>query len=325
MDKNNTSLNNNINKSSFYKDKTILMGMTLSELELWCEMQKQCITSLLKLDKTSNSKSEKTKKYLFRLLDNNLIETVSMIEGEKHTVCISSQVGCNVGCTFCATATMGFIRNLSTGEILEQLDYVRNNINERITNVVFMGMGEPFLNYKNVIKAADIFNSKEGYGLGANRITISTAGILPKIKDFINNKIKYKLAISLNASNNLTRSEIMPINKTWNINDVILFLKNNNSLKKNIMFEYVLLKNINDSIEDACRLAKLLNGIKCKLNIIPYNEIQGEYTRPDENTIEVFIKTLIKKQKTNSFIVLVRWSKGQDIDAGCGQLAILNK
>jgi 23S rRNA (adenine2503-C2)-methyltransferase len=243
-----------------------------------------------------------------------------MVENNRHTVCLSSQVGCVLDCHFCATGKLGLERNLSTGEIVDQLIYVRENTDQPITNVVFMGMGEPFHNYDNVLNASDIFHSPKGFNLASTRITISTAGLLPQINKFIKEKRRYKLAISLNASNDKVRTEIMPINKKWSINDLIKSGKEySNQKKRLIMFEYVLLKGINDSEEDALELARLLQGIPCKINLIPYNEIEGKYQRPDETTITKFSEILHNYR--DEYRVLVRWSKGQDIAAGCGQLA----
>ena len=282
------------------------------------------ITSTIQLELKTKSNLEETIKYLFRLDDGNFIETVSMVYEGRHTVCISSQVGCSVDCDFCATGKMGFLRNLSVGEIVDQLIYVRNDVDAPITNVVFMGMGEPFLNYDRVIKSADIFHNPRGFNLGKHRITISTAGILPKIKQFIDEEQKYKLAISLNASNNSTRDKIMPINKKWNIQKIIEEGKRFSLIKRRlVMFEYVLLKGINDSVENAIELANLLSGVNCKLNIIPYNESDGIYKRPSEETLNNFLKILHEKQ--NGYRILVRWSKGQDIEAGCGQLIYKEK
>ena len=243
-----------------------------------------------------------------------------MIDKDRHTVCISSQIGCALACSFCETGRMGLKRNLSTGEIVDQLIFVRENEKQPITNVVFMGMGEPFHNYNNVINAADIFHSPQGFNLAATRITISTAGILPQIQQFIFEKQRYKLAISLNAADDETRTKIMPVNKKWSIADLIGAGKEYSNLKKRqVMFEYVLLKGINDSEDDAHQLAHLLKGIPCKLNLIPYNETDGSYQRPDEKTIREFAEILYNLR--DEFRVFVRWSKGQDIHAGCGQLA----
>ena len=278
----------------------------------------------LKLEKKSISDSKNTIKLLFKTIDSMYIETVSMVEGDRHTVCISSQIGCSVDCKFCATGKMGIKRNLHAGEIIDQIIYVLDNINHEITNIVYMGMGEPFLNYKNVIKSADIFSHPKAFNFSKKRITISTAGILPSLKKFINDKHKYKLAISLNASNNQSRRQLMPINNKWPIEDLINIAIDYNKLyKSKITFEYVLIKNINDSEKNAIELRKILSNIECKINIIPYNDINSEFERPSDEIINNFIKVLIKKH--TRYQVLVRWSKGQDIEAGCGQLATLSE
>ena len=278
------------------------------------------ILHTLTVENLLKSEEDKSVKILFRTQDNHFIETVSMVENNRHTVCLSSQAGCVLDCHFCATGKLGLKRNLSTGEIVDQLIYVRENTDQPITNVVFMGMGEPFHNYDNVLNASDIFHSPKGFNLASTRITISTAGLLPQINKFIKEKRRYKLAISLNASNDKVRTEIMPINKKWSINDLIKSGKEySNQKKRLIMFEYVLLKGINDSEEDALELARLLQGIPCKINLIPYNEIEGKYQRPDETTITKFSEILHNYR--DEYRVLVRWSKGQDIAAGCGQLA----
>ncbi len=278
------------------------------------------ILHTLTVENSLPSEEDKSVKILFRTRDDHFIETVSMAENNRHTVCLSSQAGCVLDCHFCATGELGLKRNLSTGEIVDQLIYVRENTDQPITNVVFMGMGEPFHNYDNVLNASDIFHSPKGFNLASTRITISTAGLLPQINKYIKEKRRYKLAISLNASNDKVRTKIMPINKKWSINDLIKSGKEySNQKKRLIMFEYVLLKGINDSEEDALELARLLQGIPCKINLIPYNEIEGKYQRPDEATITKFSEILHNYR--DEYRVLVRWSKGQDIAAGCGQLA----
>lgn len=283
-------------------------------------LEKNCIIQTLQVEKNIPSQKEASVKILFRTEDNQFIETVSMVDGNRHTVCISSQVGCALDCSFCATGQMGLQRNLSTGEIVDQLIFVRENLKQPVTNVVFMGMGEPFHNYENVLNAADIFHSPKGFNLASTRITISTVGLLPQIKQFIKEGRRYKLAISLNAADDEVRSNIMPVNKKWSIAELVKAGKEySNQKKRLVMFEYVLLKGINDSENDARRLAQLLKGVSCKINLIPYNETDGMYHRPDETVISRFSEILHKNR--DEYRVLVRWSKGQDIKAGCGQLA----
>jgi len=283
-------------------------------------LKEHCIIQTLLMEKRMPSQKDEAVKILFRTQDNHFIETVSMVNGDRHTVCLSSQAGCTLDCSFCATGQLRFKRNLITGEIVDQLIFVRENLDRPITNVVFMGMGEPFHNYENVLNAADIFHSPKGFNLASTRITISTAGLLPQIKQFIIEKRKYKLAISLNAPDDGVRNDIMPVNKKWPINELIKAGKEySNQKKRLIMFEYVLLKGVNDSKNDALKLSRLLKGIPCKLNLIPYNETDGSFIRPDKADITRFSEILHNNR--DEYRVSIRWSKGEDIDAGCGQLA----
>ena len=277
----------------------------------------------LELINSTNSSSEKTNKFLFKTQSGALIESVLMNEKNRVTLCISTQVGCALDCKFCATAKMGFKENLSVGEILDQYLLARQKINKAITNIVFMGMGEPFLNYKNVIKAAKLLNDPNGINMGSKRITISTAGVISKIEEFTKSKEKFKLAISLNGTTNEQRTSIMPINIKNSLDELLnVARKYTETVNRWLTFEYVLLKEINDSVEDAKRLLSMLAGMKkFKLNIIPYNETDGEFRRPDKDKIENFVIAL----RTAKFPITVRWSKGTDIDAGCGQLAIRNQ
>ena len=277
----------------------------------------------LELINSTNSSSEKTNKFLFKTQSGALIESVLMKEKNRVTLCLSTQVGCALDCKFCATAKMGFKENLSVGEILDQYLLARQKINKSITNIVFMGMGEPFLNYKNVIKAAKLLNDPNGINMGSKRITISTAGVIRKIEEFTKSKEKFKLAISLNGTTNEQRTSIMPINIKNSLEELLnVSRKYTETLNRWLTFEYVLLKEINDSIEDAKRLLSMLAGLKkCKLNIIPYNETDGKFRRPDRDQIEKFLVAL----RSAKFPITVRWSKGTDIDAGCGQLATKNQ
>ena len=263
------------------------------------------------------SNSKQTKKYLFALANGNMIESVLMKEGKRVTVCLSTQVGCAVDCDFCATAKMGFIQNLTIGEILDQFLQLQKISNDRITNVVFMGMGEPFLNYENTMEAAHLLHHPKGINMGAWRITISTSGITKKINQFAKEGQPYKLAVSLNASNEKQRLKTMPITKAYPFLELINASREYTvRSKKKITFEYVMLLKINDDTKDAKALIRLLGSINCKLNIIPYNEINGPYKRPNDDRVDKFLNALQKAP----FPVTIRWSKGQGIDAGCGQL-----
>jgi len=267
------------------------------------------------------SSSKQTRKFLFELNDGKRVESVLMKEGKRITVCLSTQVGCAVDCDFCATAKMGFIQNLTAGEIVDQFLQLQKLSEQKITNVVFMGMGEPFLNYHNTIAAADLLHHPKGINMGAWRITISTAGIIPKIVKFTEENQPYKLAVSLNGTHQDQRLKTMPISKAHSFQNLMNASKDYAYNSRNrITFEYVLMAGINDHMEDANRLITLLKNINCKLNVIPYNEIGGQYVRPKDEVIEEFLEPL----KHAPFPVTIRWSKGTDIDAGCGQLATQN-
>ena len=274
----------------------------------------------LKLVSINGSENDKTRKFLFQTTRGNHIESVLMREKNRTTVCVSSQSGCILDCNFCATASMGFLQNLNANEIIDQVILLSSYTKSKITNVVYMGMGEPFMNYRQVIESGKLLN--KNMGLGARRITISTAGIAPKIRQIADDNYSFKLAISLNATNDEVRKKIMPITLKHSFKEIIDSAKYYYSkTKRLITFEYVLLNGINDSTNDAKKLVKLLKGFPCKLNIIPYNEIGGDYIRPEIKDINQFLFHL----KPAKFIVTVRWSNGTDIDAGCGQLAIREK
>jgi 23S rRNA (adenine2503-C2)-methyltransferase len=282
------------------------------------EQLKEIDVHPLRLINKNISSSKKTQKYLFQLNNGKLIESVLMKEGERVTACLSTQVGCAVDCDFCATAKMGFVQNLTSGEILDQYLHLQKISKHRITNIVFMGMGEPFLNYDNTIESANLLHHPKGINMGAWRITISTAGIIRKINQYTKEGHPYKLAVSLNASNELQRLKTMPITNSNKFKDLINSSKNYTlQSKKKITFEYVMLSNINDNPDDAKALIRQLSSINCKLNLIPYNEINGDYRRPSNEKIDNFLKILVDAP----FPVTIRWSKGQEIDAGCGQLA----
>jgi len=276
----------------------------------------------LKMVNNDVSTSKQTQKYLFELESGEKIESVLMVDGKRVTICLSTQVGCAVDCDFCATGKMGFIQNLTAGEILDQFLQLQKIIEKKITNVVFMGMGEPFLNYNNSILAADLLHHPKGINMGAWRITISTAGITKKIKQFANDAHPYKLAVSLNGSNQEQRLMTMPITKTQSFSELLEVSQYyTHQTRKRVTFEYVLMAGVNDDTVDAKNLKEILAPINCKLNLIPYNEINGPYRRPSDTVIKLFISSL----KNASFPVTVRWSKGQDIDAGCGQLATVSE
>jgi 23S rRNA (adenine2503-C2)-methyltransferase len=262
-----------------------------------------------------------SRKYLFRLDDGNRIETVLIPEKEHSTLCISSQVGCAQGCRFCSTARRGFLRNLTVGEIVAQVRDVKMDPDgsKPLTNIVLMGMGEPLANYRNVANAIQIITgSDEGLKFANRRVTLSTAGLVPKLAD-LGRDTRVNLAVSLNATEDATRDRLMPINRKYPI-QVLLEACSSFPLPpgRRITFEYILLKGINDTEQDANRLARLLRPIRAKINLIPFNEFEeSPYSRPDENVILKFQEILLKKNYT----VVIRRSKGQDISAACGQLS----
>ncbi len=258
-----------------------------------------------------------TNKFLFRLRDGHYIESVFMVDGKRRTVCLSSQVGCALGCSFCATGRMGFKRNLSVGEIVDQLLAVLKVMNTDATNLVFMGMGEPFLNYDNVIKAATLIAHSDGIAVGRRKITISTAGLVPQIKRFADENQGFKLAISLNAADDISRSELMPINKKYPLGELIKAVKYYSERSRHLFtFEYLMIAGVNDRDQDVENLKKLLRGLRCKVNIIPYNPTDDRWQAPSEDRIQYFLRELLPLR----IIVSVRRSKGVDIDAACGQL-----
>jgi 23S rRNA (adenine2503-C2)-methyltransferase len=264
-----------------------------------------------------------SKKYLFRLPDGFFVESVLMPERDHYTLCISSQVGCAQGCRFCLTGKGGLARNLNRGEIVSQVRDIGRDIkgSMRLTNIVLMGMGEPLANYKNVVDAMRIItDSHAGLGFASRRITLSTAGLVPQIKR-LGNDTKINLAISLNAADDLTRSKLMPINRRYPIKKLLDACRGYPLQSgRRITFEYVLLKGVNDTPEDARQLARLLHSQRAKINIIPFNDHKSsEFSRPEEAAVLKFQETLLKKKYT----VIIRESKGQDISAACGQLRAL--
>ncbi len=216
-----------------------------------------------------------TVKYLFDILDGNAIETVLMEYKHGNTICVSSQVGCKMGCKFCASTGIAFIRNLTSGEIVEQLLAVENDLQIKISNIVFMGIGEPFDNFDNVMRAIEIINYPKGLGIGARHISISTCGVVPKIYEIADRDMQCTLSISLHATNNEKRSAMMPINNLYNIEELMeackYYIQKTN---KRISFEYALAKDSNDNEEDAKELVKLLKGMLCHVNLIPINKIE---------------------------------------------------
>jgi len=275
----------------------------------------------LKTAKIAHS-SDGSKKYLFKLADQNVIETVLIPERDHYTLCISSQVGCAQGCKFCLTAKDGCIRNLSRSEIIAQVRDVENDLpdDSRLTNIVIMGMGEPLANYKNVVSAVNtIIDGDDGLNYSSRRVTLSTAGVASRLGD-LGQDTPVNLAISLNATDNETRDMLMPINRRHPIEQLLQACREYPLRpRRRITFEYVLIKGINDSVENAKRLVNLLRPIRAKINLIPFNEHEGcDFKRPEESVILTFQDLLVK----NNFTAIIRRSKGEDISAACGQLRV---
>lgn len=267
-------------------------------------------------------------KFGFPLEDGKIIESVLIPEPDRNTLCVSSQVGCAMNCSFCLTATMGFLRNLSPSEIVNQVvavgEFLRNEKKgkligpDRVTNIVFMGMGEPLNNLDNLIKSISILTEQRGLDMTNRRITVSTCGIVPKMER-LGLETDVNLAISLHAVNDKTRDLLMPVNNRYSLEELLEACRTYPMAKrKRIMFEYILLKDINDSDDDARDLAEILRDIPCKINLLPYNESPGiPYKSPSRNRIYAFQKIV----RDSGYSVFIRSSRGDDISAACGQLA----
>jgi len=277
--------------------------------------------SIARLEKARIETSQDgSKKYLFKLNDGKYVESVLIPEKDHYTLCISSQVGCAQGCRFCLTARGGFVRNLTRGEIINQVRDVSKYLDDskRLTNIVLMGMGEPLANYSNVVSAVNtITDSDTGLGFSSRRLTISTAGLIPKLSD-LGRDTTVNLAISLNATDNKSRNMLMPINRKYPLEKLLDACAGYHLMpRRKITFEYILMEGVNDSIKDAKRLVKLLRPIRAKINLIPFNTFEGsEFNRPEESVILGFKEILNK----NNYTAVIRHSKGQDISAACGQL-----
>ena len=260
-----------------------------------------------------------TVKYLFELKDGNRIESVFIPERDWNTICISTQVGCPIGCRFCLTAKDGFTRNLKASEIVEQYLEVQRDVKDRrISNVVFMGMGEPLLNFKNVKKSIEIMVDERMLNLSSRKITVSTCGIIPGIERMAKELRKVKLAISLHATDNLTRNALVPINRKYPLEQLIKTLRKYPADNvRRIMIEYVMLKDVNDSKENAEKLAALVKGIPVKVNLIPFNPYpDAEFEKPSREKVEEFQRVLWNK----NIAAFIRDSRGEDISAACGML-----
>ena len=291
--------------------------MTNLSIELREKLKKEYTMCNFKILKKQEA-SDGTKKYLFDVLDGNAIESVLMEYHHGKTICVSSQIGCKMGCKFCASTGIKFIRSLTCGEIVEQVLAVEQDIGDKISNIVFMGIGEPFDNYDNVMKAIKIINNQKGLNIGARHISISTSGLVPMIYKFADEELQCTLSVSLHATNDAKRSSMMPINNRYNIEELMEACKYYiNKTNKRISFEYALAKDNNDNLDDAKELVKLLKGMLCHVNLIPINKIEnGSYVKSTNENIIKFRDYLNK----NGIVATIRRELGSDIDAACGQL-----
>ncbi len=271
-----------------------------------------------------------TQKFLFRLRDQNLIESVLIPASpalygqpsDRRTICVSTQVGCAYGCKFCASGLDGWTRNLDAGEIVQQLIEIEKNSIEKIDNVVFMGMGEPLANLRNVLRAIRIINAPWGLGIGARHITISTSGLAPQIRELANESTQFRLALSLHGATDEVRSRIMPVNRKYPLKILLEACDYYVAKKGRMTFEYILIAGINDTDEQARELAKIARRLSAKINLIPYNTVEGlEWSRPSRARQEKF-QSIVRE---HGVVATLRREKGHDIAAACGQLRLQTK
>ena len=308
------------------KNASSFEEMTNLSLSLREKLEKEFFIDKIILDDQQIS-SDKTIKCAFSVGAGKVVEGVLIPTTSRTTACISSQIGCSLACSFCATGKLKLMRNLTAGEIVDQVVYLKNQAESRyntpLTNIVYMGMGEPLLNYKNVVKSCDILTSPNGLGMSPRRITVSTAGIAKMIKKLGDDEVKFNLALSLHAANDKKRSQIMEINDTNNLDtlsEALIYFHEKTGTR--VTFEYIIFKDFNDKIEDAQELAAFAKCVPCKVNIIEYNPIdEGGFQKADESKVDAFAKYL----EDRNMVVHVRRSRGKDIDAACGQLANKNK
>ncbi|MBU2019675.1 MAG: 23S rRNA (adenine(2503)-C(2))-methyltransferase RlmN [Bacteroidetes bacterium] len=271
--------------------------------------------------------SDKTIKCAFKIGETQVIEGVLIPTASRMTACISSQVGCSLACAFCATGRLKMLRNLTAGEIVDQVVYLNKQAEERygqhLSNIVYMGMGEPLLNYKQVLRSVDLLTSPLGLGLSPKRITISTAGISKMIRKLGDDEVKFNLALSLHAANDEKRNKIMEINESNNLEtlkEALIYFHEKTGSR--VTYEYIIFKDFNDELMDARELAEFCKAVPCKINIIEYNPIEdGEFQQASTQKVDAFAQFLVER----NLIVNVRRSRGKDIDAACGQLANKNK
>lgn len=304
--------------SWIYKGVMDFKGMKNIPKSLINKLEENFTITMPEIVEVYKSELDGTEKFLLGFSDGNLIESVLMRYKHGNSICISTQVGCRMGCKFCASTIEGRVRNLTTGEILSEVIVVQNYIGERISNIVLMGSGEPLDNYDNVVKFLEIVSADYGLNIGQRHITLSTCGIVPKIYELADKELSITLAISLHAFSDEKRKEIMPIANKYTISELLEACRYYlNKTKRRITFEYALVKDVNDGMEDAKALGKLLSGMLCHVNLIPVNEIkENSFKRSSKKAIEDFSEIL----RNNGIEVTTRREMGSDINAACGQL-----
>lgn len=300
----------------YEKKVSSFFSMTNIKKDLQDKLDKDFSFRMIKIQKKQEDKE--TKKYLFKLFDGNFVEAVLMQHDYGLSVCVSSEVGCNMGCAFCESGRLKKVRNLDSYEMVQQILLIEDDIKKRISSVVIMGIGEPLDNYDNVLDFIKIINDAKGLAIGARHITLSTCGIIPKMKDLINEALQINLAVSLHAPNSQLRDKIMPINKAYKLNDLMDTIKEYiQKTNRRVTIEYVMLNNVNDNDTQALELATLLKGLNVYVNLIPYNETNHiEFKRSSKDRILKFYD-ILKKKGIN---VTIRREFGSNIDAACGQL-----
>ena len=304
--------------SWIYKGVMDFKGMKNIPKSLISKLEENFTITMPEIVEVYKSELDGTEKFLLGFPDGNLIESVLMRYKHGNSICISTQVGCRMGCKFCASTIEGRVRNLTTGEILSEVIAVQNYIGERISNIVLMGSGEPLDNYDNVVKFLEIVSADYGLNIGQRHITLSTCGIVPKIYELADKELSITLAISLHAFSDEKRKEIMPIANKYTISELLEACRYYlNKTKRRITFEYALVKDVNDGMEDAKALGKLLSGMLCHVNLIPVNEIkENSFKRSSKKAIDDFSEIL----RNNGIEVTTRREMGSDINAACGQL-----
>ncbi len=300
------------------KGVTSFEEMTNISKELICNLNDNFVIFSCSIEKKLVSQYDNTVKYLYSLPDGEYLECVVMDYKYGKTICVSTQVGCKMGCAFCASGIGGFKRQLLPSEILSQIYTAQRDLNTRISRIVLMGMGEPLDNFDNVMKFLELISDENGLNIGMRHISLSTSGIVPKIYELLERKPQLTLSVSLHAPNNIIRSQIMPVNKSWDIDELLKACKvYADQTSRRISFEYAMMKGVNDTAECAEELSRRLKGILCHVNLIPANEVKEKnHQRSDDNSINKF-KSILEKNGLN---VTIRRTLGSDINASCGQL-----